>query len=209
MPNINAPSGLAPVSYLNGSTWNGQCRLYRYAAAQTGALYIGDPVIIDGTNFAGPDGIPYVAKAAANSTLRGVVVGIGLAVPTGYQGGMYANANNLAVLPRPSGAQSSDYIIAVVDDPNVVYEIQEDTTTTPGQAAAMSKNAQLNVAGTPGTGVNVSAVMLNSNTYVTTAATVLKVLQAVQRPDNTPFTAWQKLLVKINQHDFSAPTAGV
>ena len=42
----------------------------------------------------------------------------------------------------------------------------------------------------------------------TTATLNLKVLQAVQRPDNTPYTAYQRFLVQINNHDFSGGTSG-
>ena len=213
MANLNAPSGLAPVMYRNGNFWNGQARLYRIAAAlnvANGGMFIGDPVAIDATNFAGTDGIPYVKQitAGAGNAIRGVIVGVGLALPGGgFQGGPYVNPNDLTKIFRPAGTAATDYIVAVADDPDIVFEIQEDTTSTPGLAAAMTKNATPTL-GTPATGVSVSAVTLNSNTYGTGATLQLKVLQAVQRSDNTPFTAYQRLLVTINQHDFSGGTAG-
>ena len=54
----------------------------------------------------------------------------------------------------------------------------------------------------------VSGTMVNSNTYATTATLNVKVLQAVQRSDNQPYAAYQKLLVTLNNHDFSGGTAG-
>lgn len=207
MPNLNAPSGLSPVSYRDGSPWNGQGRLYAIAAADTSGYWIGDPVKIDSTNFADANGIPYVNKATAGATCRGVIVGIGTAVPYGYQGGAYVNPSNLTLVNRPTGAQSQIYYALVVDDPNVVFAIQEDTTSTPGQAAQMTKNANFIIAN-PATGVNVSGVQLNSGSYATTATLNLKVLGALQQSDNQPYTAYQKLLVCINNHDFSGGTAG-
>ena len=213
MANLNAPSGLAPVGYRNGNFWNGQARLYKIAAAlnvANGGMFIGDPVSIDAANYADAvNGIPYVKQitAGAGNSIRGVIVGIGLALPYGFQGGPYINPNDLTKTYRPSGTAATDYVVAVVDDPDVVFEIQEDTTSTPGLAAQMNKNATPTL-GTPATGVFVSAVTLNSSTYAVGATLQLKVLQAVQRSDNTPYTAYQRLLVTINQHDFSGGTAG-
>lgn len=207
MANLNAPSGLSPVQYVNGTPWNGMGRLYAIISTDTNACYIGDVVKIDSSNNADANGIPYVTRATAGSTARGVVVGIGTALPYGYQGGAYVNPNDLTKTYRPSGAQSVNYYAIVVDDPNVVFEVQEDTTSSPGAAAQMTKNANF-TASNPATGVFVSGFTLNSNTYATTSTLNLKVLQAVQRPDNTPYQAYQKLLVLLNNHDFRTGVAG-
>lgn len=213
MANLNAPSGLSPVMYRNGNFWNGQARLYAISAsfsAANGGMFIGDPVAIDGTNFASPQGIPYVKQITLGSgnSVRGVIVAIGLALPSGYQGGPYINPNDLTKISRPAGTTATDYIVAVCDDPDVIFEIQEDTTSTPGLAAAMSKNFTPSFS-TPATGVFVSGVQVNSSTYGTGATLQFKIIQSVQRADNTPFTAYQKLHVLINNHDFSGGTAGI
>lgn len=213
MANLNAPSGLSPVMYRNGNFWNGQCRLYAVAAAYSalnGGIFPGDAVSIDAVNFASPQGIPYVKQitAGAGNSIRGVVVAVGLALPSGYQGGPWINPNDLTKTFRPAGTATTDYIVAVVDDPDVVFEIQEDTTSTPGLAAQMNKNFTPSLA-TPATGVYVSAMQANSSTYGTGATLQLKVLQSVQRADNQPFTAYQKLHVVINNHDFAGGTAGI
>ena len=54
----------------------------------------------------------------------------------------------------------------------------------------------------------VSAFQLSAASYGTGATLNLKVLGAVQREDNTPLQAYQKLLACINNHDFSGGTAG-
>jgi hypothetical protein len=41
-----------------------------------------------------------------------------------------------------------------------------------------------------------------------TATLNLKVLQAVQRPDNANYTSYQRLLVTLNNHDFSGGIVG-
>ena len=208
MANLNAPSGLAPVMYRNGNFWNGQVRLYGIAAANTNAFYIGDPVAIDTANgYADANGVTFVTKATAGAAMRGVIVGIQLALPYGYQGGPVINPNDLTKVYRPSGVQATNYYAAVIDDPDVIFEIQEDTSSTPGQNAQMTKNVNMSF-GAPATGVFVSGAMAASNSYATTATLNLKVIQAVNRPDNIPYTAYQKLLVSINNHDFSGGTVG-
>lgn len=207
MANLNAPSGLSPVMYRNGNFWNGQTRLYGIAAADTNAYYVGDPVKIDATNFADANGIPFVTKATAGAAMRGVIVGIGLALPYGFQGGPYINPNDLTKIFRPSGAAAVNYYVALVDDPDVIYEVQEDTSAAAGLAAAVTKNANLSF-GAPATGVFVSGAMILASSYAVTATLNVKILQAVQRPDNLPYTASQKFLVMVNNHDFSGGTVG-
>ena len=206
MANLNAPSGLAPVMYRNGNHWNGQARLYAYAAAAAGALYQGDIVKMDAVNFADVNGIPFVVPATAGAAARGVVVAIGLALPYGFQGGPFINPNDLTKVFRPSGAQSLNYYLAVVDDPDVIYEVQEDATGI-GLASAVTKNANLSF-GAPATGVIVSGTMILGSSYAVTATLNVKIMQAVQRSDNLPYTAFQKWLVTLNNSDFSGGTVG-
>lgn len=193
MANLNAPAGLSPVMYRNGNFWNGQTRLYGIAATDTNPYYVGDVVKIDATNFADANGIPFVTRATAGATIRGVVTAIGIALPYGFQGGPFINPNDLTKNFRPTGAQAVNYYVAVCDDPDVIFEVQEDTTSTPGLASAMTKNANLTIAN-PATGVVVSGITLNSGSYAVTATLNVKVMQAVQRSDNLPFTAFQKIL---------------
>lgn len=202
MANLNAPSGFAPVMYRDGSPWNGAARMYCILAADTNAYYIGDPVKM-AAGGADAAGIAAVTRGTAGATVRGVIVAIGLAVqPGSFQGGPYVNPNDLSKTSRPSGAQSQNYYCLVVDDPAVIFEIQEDTTSTPGVAANMVQNANF-VYAAPATGIYVSGVQLNSGSYAVTATLNCKVIGVVQRGDNTAFTAYQKLLVTLNNHDFS------
>jgi hypothetical protein len=206
MPNLNSPAGLAPVMYRNGNFWNGQTRIYAVAPSDTNALYVGDPVKITGS--ADANGIQIVTLGTAGASIRGVATAIGTAVPYGYQGGPFVNFNDLTKTFRPSGAQSGYYYVAVVDDPDVLFEVQEAFTASPLQAANMAKNANF-VYAAPATGVYFSGVTLDPTTAATTATLNLKILGAIQRPDNTPFTTYQRLLVQINNHDFSGGIAGV
>jgi len=206
MANQNAPAGLAPAMYRNGNVWNGMVRLYAIAAADTNAIYPGDPVKVTGVGDA--NGLQIVTLATAGATCRGVVVALATALPYGYQGGPLINFNDLTKTFRPSGANAQVYYAAVVDDPDVLFEIQEAFTASPIQAANMAKNANF-VYAAPATGVAFSGVTLDPTTVAVTATLNLKIIQAVQRPDNTPYTTYQRFLVEINNHDFSGGIAGL
>jgi hypothetical protein len=207
MANLNAPSGLAPVMHRDGSMWNGQARMYCVLAADTNPYYIGDLVKVAAN--ADANGIPAITLGTAGAQARGVVVAIG----TNAQGGPYINPNNLTLTNRPTGAQAVNYYALVVDDPTVVFEIQEVNSGVAGNAVNMNKNANI-VYALPTTGVFVSGTTLDNTTYATTSTLNLKVMGTVQRNfggglnGNVPFTLAQRLLCVINSHDFSAGTNG-
>lgn len=208
MPNLNAPSGLTPVMYRNGNKWNGQGRVYSIIATDTNPYYVGDLVKIDSANFSDANGINYVTRATADAAARGVIFAIGIA-PQGslWQGGPWINPNNLAQAFRPTGAQAVNYYCLVADDPDIVYEIQEDATAAAGVAAQSTKNANIAFNAIP-TGVFVSQMTLLATSYNVAVTRNLKVLGAVQRIDNTPYTAFQRWNVMLNNNDYSAGTLG-
>ena len=202
MANANRPSGFTPVQYLNGSAWNGQARLYSIAAAYTTALYIGDPVISSGT--ADANGVPGIVLGAATGALRGVIVGLGSSE------GLPANIISTNVAYRPAAAQTTDWYAMVVDDPNVIFSIQEESNGTALAAAQIGLN-QIPVIGT-GNGF-ISGWMLRSSsgaTPATTATLQLRLMGLVRTSDNA-FGAYAKHLVKINVHELGTGTgaAGV
>ena len=204
MPNANRPSGFTPVQYLNGSPWNGQARMYSILAANTSAFAIGDPVISGGSSDA--NGIPNIAIGAATGALRGVIVGLGT------RQGLMANPSNLDITYRPAAAQSTDWYAMVVDDPNVVFEVQEESNVT----ALAATEVGLNTISKSGTNNGfVSGWMIPSATGATPATTAtlqLKLLGLAQMPAGTNvFGAYAKWLVQINVHELAHGTgsAGV
>jgi len=204
MPNANRPSGFTPVQYLNGSPWNGQARMYSILAANTNAFAIGDPVISGGS--ADANGIPSITIGATTGALRGVIVGLGT------RQGLMANPSNLDITYRPAAAQSTDWYAMVVDDPNVVFEVQEESNGT----ALAATEVGLNTISKSGTNNGfVSGWMLPSATGATPATTAtlqLKLLGLAQMPAGTNvFGAYAKWLVQINVHELAHGTgsAGV
>jgi len=200
MANANRPAGFIPVQYLNGAEWNGQARLYSIAAAYATALYIGDPVISSGTSNA--DGVPGVILGAATGALRGVIVGLGT------QEGLIANPSNLDITYRPAAATTKDWFAMVVDDPMVLFELQEKANTL--QLAAT--DIGLNTVPVIGTGNGfVSGWQLASSTDATPAVTAtlqLKLMGLVRRQQNA-FGAYAKHLVKINVHELGTGTGAL
>ena len=203
MANSSILSGLAPVRYHNGSPWNGAVNTYAILAANTNPFWIGDAVTTVGSAGGDSIGLPTVTLAAAGAPIRGVIIAIGL-FPTGP----YGNPSALQNLSRPTGAQTQVYYAAVVDDPAVLFEIQEGGAGSVLTTSSVSRNVNLN------TGVRNAAIVptfspafLDNATVSTGAALSLKIIQAVLRGDNQPFTASQKWLVRINNHEFNAGTA--
>ena len=200
MANQNQPSGFAPVRYRSGAPWNGAVTTYAFLAAETVQVWIGDPVTTVGSANADASGVPAVKLAAAGAAVRGIVVGIG----TNPFGG-YFNPNNLNLLTRPVGAQTANYYLAVVDDPDVLFEIQEAGAGSVLLAASTNRNANFNL-GTRTATLGLSPTFLDNNTVNTTSTLNCKIFGAVQRADNTPFTTFQKWLVSLNNHEFSTGT---
>jgi len=201
MPNVNKPSGFSPVGYLNGAPWTGQARLYSIAASYGTALYIGDPVISSGT--ADANGVPGIAIGATTGALRGVIVGLGVSE------GLMADPTNLDRIYRPASDTRVWYAM-VADDPNIIFEVQEESNGT--QLAATEVG--LNTISKSGTGNGfVSGWQIPSATGATpntTATLQLRLLGLSRRLDNA-FGAYAKWLVQINVHELAHGTgaAGV
>lgn len=208
MANLNAPSGLSPVMYRNGNFWNGQARIYAVAPSDTNPYFIGDVVkMVAGS--ADANGIGVVTLATAGASVRGVIIGVSGAVPMGgvLQGGPVINPANLVTVSRPAAAQSTYWYVTVVDDPDVIFEIQEVYSGTAGAVTAVTKNANF-VYAAPSATSNLSGTTLDNTTFATTATLNLKIVSAAQRTDNVPFTLGQRWWVCMNNHDFSGGTVG-
>lgn len=202
MANANRPSGFSPVRYLNGAAWNGQANVYSIAAAYATELAIGDPVISAGS--ASASGLPTIALAAATGAVRGVIVGLGRTA------NLMGNWSNLDTTKRPAAAQSTDWFAMVVDDPAVVFEIQEESNGTALAATEVGLNTipVLAAAGTYLSGWQLRSA--TGATPATTATLQLRLLGLSQKQDNA-FGAYAKWLVKFNVHELGTGTgaAGV
>lgn len=197
MANTSRPRGLRPVAYLNGAKYNGAATQYLCPSSDNVAMFVGDLVKSGGSAgaagvvVAGQDveGMPTIATAAAgDSLLRGVVVGF-LPDPT-----------NLQVLYRVA---STNRIALVVDDPNVIFEIEEDALGAALAAVDVGENADI-IATAGSTTTGQSAHVLDSSDHKTGTAQ-LRILGFVKRSDNN-IGANAKMNVLINEHDFKSTT---
>lgn len=192
MANANIPTGLNPVRYLSGAPYNGAVNFYSVAAGYATAIYIGDPVVDIGTGQV-INGVLYkdVQKAATTDVTTGVVVGV---VPDTRDSLVYR-------------AASTQRILIVADDPNLLFEVQEGTGGTPLTANDIGLNISF-AAGTPSTVTGRSGLSIDNTTEATTNTLALKIVGLVPRPDNAVGDS-AKWLVRINRHRYADQLAGV
>jgi len=199
MANTNKVNGFRPVRYLNGAPWNGQANKYVIPAGNGTATFIGDLVKADAT---GDDaGYQTVVQAAASNAVLGVIVGMEV-TPGSLDTPQYR-------------AASTRRVVWVADDPNLIFEAQEDGDTDPLETTDIGLNINV-VVGAGSTVTGASGMQIDSDSAATTATLPLRLLGLVQRPDNEnvlsaggqAYTRWE---VKINNHQLGSSTgvAGV
>ena len=178
---VDAPKGLVPIRKVDGTPFNGPLKKVVVSSSDATAIFIGDLVYYTGSSpttgakILGEDvaGIPMVQRLTASSSadpanLAGVVVGV------------KPNPDDLATKHRKASTNS---ILFICNDADVVYEMQEDADTTPIVAASIGLNANIAFgAGVAATGV--SGLEIDSNTVATTAALPLKVIGLSKKVDN-------------------------
>jgi len=200
MANVSRISGLSPVAYLNGAPWNGQARTYCIPSTDNNAYAIGDPMAFAGS--ADANGVPTVilATAGTNNPVLGPIVGPG---GTKY-GGPLMDPTDLDNILIPA-TKTKNYYVAIVDDPNVIFEIEEESTGTAFTAAEVGLNANL-VAGT--NNGYVSGWMIDRTSPAVTATLQLRLLSLAQRQNNT-FGDYAKWWVLINNHSYRIGQVGI
>jgi len=192
MANPDRPSGLSPVRYLSGAPYNGAVNFYATATGDGVAIFNGDPVKLSGTSQTINGQVyPDVDQAATGDVIVGVVVGV---VPVTADSLIYR-------------AGSTQRLLMVADDPNLVFEIQEVSGGTPLTANDIGLNADF-VVGSGSTVTGLSGVELSNSTEDTTNTLDLKITGFVNRVDNT-IGENAKWLVRINRHQYVNQVAGV
>lgn len=194
MPNVSRINGFRPVRYLNGSPWTGAATRYKTQASDATAIFMGDAVKLDGGSDG--NGVRTVTQATAGAAVVGVVVGM-VVEPTQINSPQYRLASTARTL-------------MVVDDPNVLFEVQEDAVGGALASNSVGLNASL-IVGSGSTTTGQSGMQLDTSTAATTATLELKIIEFSQREDNEVASANAKVIVKINNHQLAASTgtAGV
>jgi len=195
MANLDAPFGLRPVRYASGHAYTGAANRYRKEASTI--IGIGDPVVrtgtasTAGTNNADTTGVPLVDRAAAGSgTITGVVVAIEK---------IDSGTGDRATDTKHMAAADTGYLL-VADDPNLIFECQEDgamAVTAVGEAADLATVADAD------TNTGLSKIEIDSSNAGT--GDQLKILRLANRPDNElgANAVWE---VMINEHTDKAAT---
>lgn len=200
MPMTSAPFGLTPVRYLNGAKWNGQMTLYWISSSDTNAYAIGDPVTLSGSGSAlGVPGVTLATAGTSNVVTGAIVTSGGL-----VEAGPYLNPAQLDTTPIPA-TKTQDYFVGVVDDPNVIFAIQEEGGGTALAATNIGQNANLK------SGTNngyISGWSLSETSPAVTNTLQLKLL-GLQRTQGNIFGHYAVWHVLINNHSYRSGVTGV
>lgn len=201
MANLNAPRGFVPSRYLNGAAWNGAANMY-YIPSTDGSVYSpGDAV--KSVALSDANGVMGIQKAAGTDTVRGVVIGFLVAPPYGVS---LQGANLDLSLQGLPATKLKAYYALVVDDPNVLFEIQDDGLSAL-TATSVNKNTIFTVANPVAPIVN-SASVMTTGSVNTTNTLNLKLMGLIQRDDNA-FGINAKWLVKFNLHELLGGTTAI
>lgn len=187
MANPNTPMGLKPVRDAGSKVITGGMETFYVPASDATALYVGDPVVKNGSSDAA--GVAGVIRAVAAGPITGVVCGF---VPDGS-----------TTMPSYRPASTAGYVLCITD-PNTLFEIQDNTGIA---AADVGLNANMTV-GAGNAYSKQSGFTLDAATKATTATLALKIVGLAQKPNNA-FGAYNKLLVKINNSTEANASAGV
>jgi hypothetical protein len=194
MANATAPRGLQPVRGVNSQSVTGGPRSYVHDSGDGTALYVGDPVKLTGAaSTVNGVTMPNVIRAATGDVIVGVVIGVQpeTSASLGYV------------------AASTTRVVFVDDDPNSLFEVQDIATGTLLTEAAIGLNVDFTGSG-GSTSTGFSALTLNNATEATTNTLDLKIIDVVNRVDNTVGdTGPLRFLVKINRHQHANQVAGV
>jgi hypothetical protein len=176
MANVIAPHGFQPIKGMG--VYTGQINTYYIPATDTNQYGIGDAVMStvgsDSTN-----GFPAVTKSTgvAGEYQLGVIVSVlpvqALGVPSLI--GVPLTLENINI----PATKTRGYYVAVSDDPQQLYQIQDDGLNAL-TATATNKNAAFTPTNPPAP-LQISATVLNSGSVATTANLPLKMMGLYQQ----------------------------
>ena len=196
MGNNNAPFGGRALRHRSSGYYAGQGQLYYYTGSNT--LYIGDPVILTGA----ANTVAYQGNIPGSlPTVDLTTAGDGYAI-TGFISSFFPEDFS----SKAYGVASAARGVYVSDDPELVFEIQDDGLVT-STATFVGANGNLVAGGGGSVYTNLSSWMLSSTT-ATTATSQVKILRLSKRANNAlgQYAVWE---VMINKHTQSSGTLGI
>lgn len=193
MANLDSAFGLRPTKHLNGHPWNGQAMKCYSTGTSATAVFLGDPVYLQGygcPNGCCPAVLPRGTTTSSNPTpWLGAVVGVEPSTSTS--------------LPKLAGSTTG--YLNVTADPYLLFEIQADTTAVI-TTASVGLNAVF-IAGAGSTITYLSGYELDSGATTAPAADgtfQILIWGAVEREDNDIALVAAKWLVLNSCHHFNS-----
>lgn len=186
MANLDTPFGFKPVKHLNGAPWNGKANVYYIPNTDNTAVFVGDAVKLAGSADA-TGKFPTIAQAAATNAICGVVIG--------FADNPYVGVNPDYPNRRYRPAATAMYAF-VVDDPYVIFEVQEDSADNSITADMVGLATDI-VVGSGSTTTGRSAMELDSSDTAT-AAGQCRIMRLVNRDDNElgNYAKWEVLIAE-------------
>ena len=194
MANKDAPFGFRPAKMLGGAPFNNGQTSYGIASGYNTNIFTGDAVELhtDGTITVG---------AAGATNLIGV-----------FNGCFYTDSTGKPTYSKywPADKVASDAVAFVIDDPNVVFEAQEDSTNIGASwPANRGSNADLVSTHAGSTKTGRSGMELDSSS-ITAATAQFRIVDVVSDEyNNETSSANGNYLVRINEGLHYANTAGI
>jgi len=194
MANKDAPFGFRPAKMLGGAPFNNGQTSYDIASGYNTNIFTGDAVELhtDGTITVG---------AAGATNLIGV-----------FNGCFYTDSTGKPTYSKywPADTVASDAVAFVIDDPNVVFEAQEDSTNIGASwPANRGSNADLVSTHAGSTKTGRSGQELDSSS-ITAATAQFRIVDVVSDEyNNETSSANGNYLVRINEGLHYANTAGI
>lgn len=202
MANTNNPTGLSPIRYKGGAAYTGAARPYYKPVGYGTAVFVGDCVVITGTANTAAVTAPGLGEFAIgtlpeiNRTTPGDVNTDGERI-TGVVVGFAANPGDLSKVYSPA---STECVVLVADDPNLIFEVQCASAIA---ATQIGLNAILVDTSSGSTTTGLSGTEMDGGVGTAPAADAsyqLKILRQINRVDNEPNAAYNKIEVMINTH---------
>lgn len=201
MANPDAPFGFRPMRYRSGAPYNGAVNPYYIGTGDGTALFIGDPVALaadsnstfEGDGRHAPGTLPICTRATAGTGALSVGVVCGVE---------WLTRDSLV-----HRAASTEAIIYVADDPELVFWVQDDGAGTPASTnVGLNANFVYTHAGDAAYGR--SRTEINGATWTTTRTLQTHIIGAARLPNNSPaedFCIWE---VTLNTHQFKGEAVG-
>lgn len=186
MANANTPFGARVIKKLDGSPWTGALTRYYVPSTDATAIFIGDAVEVTGA--AHSDYTPIVARLThAGDSARGIMVAIDT----------YPEDLNLNYRKASTGMH-----VLVCDDPNIIFEMQEDAAAT---LVAADAGGNVDITVTAGSTASGRSAMVLASASINTTASQVRLLRLSNKPGNVvgQYAVWECMW---NEHDFKTTT---